>query len=1002
MRTSSTPSPQVRSFWRRFIPRISLRTLFVLLTLFCIFLGALEFYRQRAIREHAACDQLREAGWWVEFAGSHDDEKQWSSWFRALPARCRDGYAFHLWFSVKKISPPPNPDVLTGCRIAAQLRQLDELEFLSDTDLNSQVCDAVARIPNLKTLKAPNAFIDDTGAAQLATMRSLESLDLSNTKIGNEGARQLAKLLRLKSLFLAETNIDDQALAALSKLKYLESLNLFRTKITSTGFANLASLQRLKTLNIEGTEVDDQIASTIAQLSNLEELNLNDCALTDASCAKMLRQPSLTIVKLEHAEIGAETLQALAALPNLNELELKGVVLKPGDLKILLAAKNLTNLRAPDDTTFGDLLAFHQHSALNNIKSGYYEYSVEDLKLLAGAPTTEKSLLIGNLPLGDEDWRHLASSKSLESLHIDRSGLTDHSLKRLASLQSLTQLTIEGCPITDSGLAEIGNLTNLEELEVKGAPITDEGLKHLAKLSKLRKLHLEDCDKLTEAGLAIISPLQDLESVVADAAAPIDPPLPVSVLFPITSQRSKSSLEQLSWGTIQFEGAELDLLLNRPIHQGYGQLSIGPEWILSARQLQLLAEQTDCSYVDISGPAILEDQFALIGPTPVEYLTLDHVQLGPKAVRWLASLPALGYLHFYQMELTEDAANILSTSSSIESLYMTNTSLAPHTLRSLAELPKLKSIELNECQFHEADLLHLARAKQLESLTVSHCLIKLQTLAKLLRALPALETLELSHCGLGKDALNVLTENGKRITNLGLNHNQLKLEDIRPHILAFPKLTSLKLAPETSEWSWFDSHFDESRLQWIRWDALRKRGQDTPRPKAEPYPISYGYGHRFGPPPLQVGNPWIDDELAIEMLRTNPKFSTLGASYGAVGLPLLTELAKTDHVRDLNLSYTRITDDDLTALAKLTRLRILDLSGCNITDRGVEILAQVCPRLEVIELAHTKVTAKHFAKFRFLRGITLKETNLNDEGRSEIHSLKHVDFFFDTDTFENR
>lgn len=1002
MQTSSSDSntrpSQKRPLWRRLLPRISLRTLFVLLTLLCIFLGALESYRQRAIREHAACEQLDEAGWYVEFDRSDDDDNEWFPWFRSLPKWTREGYAFHLWFSVEKISPP-NGDALAGCRIAAQLRQLGQLEFdlVRDTDLNSQVCDAITRIPNLRSLKAANAFIDDAGVAHLAKMTSLEALNLANTKVGNEGAAALANLWRLKSLSLAETNIDDQALSAISKLKYLENLDLRRTKITSQGFANLASLRQLKTLDLEGTDVDDQVASTIAGFPSLQELNLSDCALTDASCAKMLHQSSVTIVKLAHTKIGAKTLEALAALPNLKKLDLEGVALRPGDLQILLDAKNLTYLVAPDDTTLDDLVTFHKRLALENIQRDDYNYSVDQLKLLAGAPTHAASLQVGNLPLGEEDWGRLASSKSLEVLGIEKSGLNDQSLKSLTGLHNLRRLRIAGCPIADSGLVEIAKLTNLEELEIRGAPVTDDGLKHLVKLSKLRKLHLEDCDKLTEAGLALISPLKDLESIVANAAAPIDPPLPVSVLFPITPERSQSSLRTLHWGTIQFERAELDLLLSRPNRAIYTKLNLSDEWKLSARQLQLLSKPYP--RLDINGPAILEDQFPLIGSTPgFESITLDRVKLGPNAVNWLASLRELKDLSFCQTELTEDAANLLSTSTSIHSLRLTNVNLAPHTLRSLAELPNLKSIELTECGFNESDLLHLAGAQKLESLKASHCPIKPQTLARLLQVLPTLETLKLSHCGLGKDALDIIAEHGQRLTTLELDHNDLNLDDIRLRILDFPKLRLLKLAPETSEWSWFDSHFDESRLQWIRWDARRKRGQESPRPKAERDFSPYGLGHRFGPLPLQVGNPWIEDALAIEMLRANPKFSTLGASHGAVGLPLLYELAKTDHVRDLDLSYTRITDADLATLAKLTQVRILDLSGCNITDRGVEILARVCPRLEVIDLAHTKATGKHLAKLRFLRGITLDQTNLTDEGRTEIRSLKHVDYFFDSET----
>jgi internalin A len=986
---SSTPAPRKqprRSLRSRLVPRITLRLFFILLTLFCIFLGGIALWRERAHRQYTACEQLEKIDWHVTLKYSPNDEDDWPDWLRALPVWATQGYAFHLWSPVKRIYADNNT-ILEGCRIAAELPGVAELQFDREAELNLEACTTLAAVRNLKSLDLAGVIINDAGVAQLAKLTSLESLDLSNTNVGNDGVSQLANLVRLKSLSLDETEIGDEALDAISKLTRLETLDLSQTKITSKGFAKLASLQHLKSLVIDRTEVDDQIASTIAQFPKLEVFSANDCALTDAACSKMLCQPSLTRVALAYTNIGPMALQALARLPKINRLTLDGVVLKPGELQSLLALKELEYLRVPKDMTISDLLPFHNHPTLKKIESDDWEFSVEQLKLLAGAPSTEKELSIRHLALGEANWRRLARATDLHSLDVYASDLNDQTLSELAKLKNLALLSINHCQITDAGLKQIAKLTNLEELDIGGAPITDEGLQHFLPLSKLRALDLWDCDKITEAGLSTVSRLHNLHSIIAPSAAPIDPPVHASQLFPPTPQRA-NSIQRLTWGRIQFNQSNLDLFLNRPLEGQRSGLQLDPQWRLSDRQLQWISNASQITSLELTGPVILEDQFPVIGVMPnLSWVSFRAAPLGPNPLKWLASLPELNYLTLSELELNDDAARILSQSRSLHTVHLNKVNLGPQTLSHLGQLPGLTSLHLTECQFNPASLEQLIGLQQLESLEISHCQISPELLGKLLPNLPALDSLVLSHCSLAKESLDIIAKNGKKLTRLQLDENPLKLQDMHERMLDFPNLNVFSFAPELGAANW---GLLDNRLEWIRWDLLRRRRQETPRPKPQP---DFREIHRHGPIALQLGNRWIGDDLAIEMVRTNPKFRHLDLSSGAIGIRFLEELAKTNHVSDLNLTDTPIGDDAMVTLAKLTRVSRLNLSGCNISDRGVEILAKSGIRLEDIDLSRTKITTsalRSLAKLRFLETIDVSNTAVDNEGVLELRGLKHL------------
>ncbi|MCS7272507.1 MAG: hypothetical protein NZ703_15595, partial [Gemmataceae bacterium] len=98
------------------------------------------------------------------------------------------------------------------------------------------------------------------------------------------------------------------------------------------------------------------------------------------------------------------------------------------------------------------------------------------------------------------------------------SGVSDAELvwlQELVGVEPLMFLNLEWCSkITDAGLAHLAQLTQLQQLDLEScSKITDAGLAHLAPLTQLQHLNLRGCDNITDAGLAHLAKLTQLQQL---------------------------------------------------------------------------------------------------------------------------------------------------------------------------------------------------------------------------------------------------------------------------------------------------------------------------------------------------------------------------------------------------------------------------------------------------------------------------------------------------------
>ena len=134
---------------------------------------------------------------------------------------------------IKAVYLPP----AIGDEGAAHLRGLVDLEKLDleDGNLTPDGAQSLAMLPKLRVLSLRNCvLVDDSVVVAVAKSPNLTELDLHGTKVSDRAVAKLAKAPRINSLILPE-GITDKSVVILASMKSLEVLDIWSTEITLEG-----------------------------------------------------------------------------------------------------------------------------------------------------------------------------------------------------------------------------------------------------------------------------------------------------------------------------------------------------------------------------------------------------------------------------------------------------------------------------------------------------------------------------------------------------------------------------------------------------------------------------------------------------------------------------------------------------------------------------------------------------------------------------------------------
>jgi len=196
---------------------------------------------------------------------------------------------------------------------------LQECAWLTDADL-----ECLSPLARLKTLVLIRVPVSDEGLSHLASLPSLEEIQLTHTDVVGHGLRHLkgSALRRLEIHGPATTN---EGLDSLSDLRSLRDVVIRCPNVELPRFTAVAELTLLESLDVRLCQgLDESLISRLEPLRHLNSFFFTSKGFTDQQLKKLCKLTALEEIDLDGAAVSNEGLNDLANLPNLRTLRLTG------------------------------------------------------------------------------------------------------------------------------------------------------------------------------------------------------------------------------------------------------------------------------------------------------------------------------------------------------------------------------------------------------------------------------------------------------------------------------------------------------------------------------------------------------------------------------------------------------------------------------------------------------------------------------------------------------
>ena len=221
----------------------SLRTLFVLVTVLCIWLG---FLVNAARRNKEAIDSVLSLHGAVDYTyqfpnGLRDDhaEPPGPAWLRRL---CGEGY-FVRALGLQFWKQPISDDDLAEVGILTDLIRLSIVGGgPGDAKITGPGLVHLRNLTKLRWLDLHQCPITDDSLRLLDTLTELQSIDLRGTQITGEGLKYLKPFKNLANVDFDDAPVTDVGLRFLEELPSLKRVSLRNTKVTADGIRKLQEI----------------------------------------------------------------------------------------------------------------------------------------------------------------------------------------------------------------------------------------------------------------------------------------------------------------------------------------------------------------------------------------------------------------------------------------------------------------------------------------------------------------------------------------------------------------------------------------------------------------------------------------------------------------------------------------------------------------------------------------------------------------------------------------
>ncbi len=342
-----------RRWWR-----YSLRTMLVVVTLLCVWLGIVSKW---AIDQRRIVAVIKETGGIVEYDYDEDDpfgEAATPNWLEE-PIGV-DYFHTVTLVQIPAMSGPERGRASTGSAIDGNIELIGKLPalrylFLQDYSVRDHEVRVLGRLTHLVELHLDVSDVSDSGLEHLRDLKQLTKLSLRSSgresAIADAGLAHLNGLRKLDYLDVGGTQVTGTGLAYLSGAP-LKQIELDGTPFNDAGLRTLQILPKLESLTLSETQVTDAGLPLLRALPKLAELSLNNTNVTGSGLEGL---KTLETLCLTHTRITDEQMAYIARMPKLRSLDLTsaqvtdaiGPIIKTMNLRSL----HLTNTRVSESTS---------------------------------------------------------------------------------------------------------------------------------------------------------------------------------------------------------------------------------------------------------------------------------------------------------------------------------------------------------------------------------------------------------------------------------------------------------------------------------------------------------------------------------------------------------------------------------------------------------------------------------------------------------------------------
>ncbi len=357
-------------------------------------------------------------------------------------------------------------------------------EFNAPVDLPAGLWVSDLRLRDLPQLTAVEFCANDLDRLELTRLPAVRRLSLARGFFNSEFERRRPGPSRL---------IDDDWLRQIASLETLQEIELIGLRLRNRDLTPLSGLGHLRELSLSGAGLDSEDLDFIHPMTELRTLQLFGCTLQNERFDRLLLDlPHLQTLEADLHDLQRLTLINRPAIQNLGRLELPharqvrltGVPRLGG---MLWLRGDVDQLDLSESTRLSGLWLDQNWPADSQIDG------LHKLRQFAG----------GGPNLDDRILGHLLRCTELDELTVAYGALTAPALRSIAGLSHLTQLHLPGAAIDDDLVAAWSAMTRLRDVNFDDTNVGVETLRWLARQPSLRRLSLAGVDLRGPAGVAL-------------------------------------------------------------------------------------------------------------------------------------------------------------------------------------------------------------------------------------------------------------------------------------------------------------------------------------------------------------------------------------------------------------------------------------------------------------------------------------------------------------------